>query len=29
MKFPKPYSLKDIANLISTDYVGADDFRVL
>ncbi|WCO03119.1 UDP-3-O-(3-hydroxymyristoyl)glucosamine N-acyltransferase [Psychroserpens ponticola] len=28
MKFPKPYSLKDIAAIISTDYVGADDFPV-
>ncbi len=29
MKFPKPYALKDIALLISADYVGADDFPVL
>lgn len=28
MKFPKPYSLKDIASIISTKYVGADDFPV-
>ena len=29
MKFPKPYTLKDIASIISTEYVGADDFPVL
>ncbi|WP_400078868.1 UDP-3-O-(3-hydroxymyristoyl)glucosamine N-acyltransferase [Winogradskyella sp. R77965] len=29
MKFPKEYKLKEIANLISTEYVGADDFPVL
>lgn len=29
MKFPKPYTLKDIATIISTKYVGADDFPVL
>ncbi|MDG4715666.1 UDP-3-O-(3-hydroxymyristoyl)glucosamine N-acyltransferase [Winogradskyella marincola] len=29
MKFPKPYTLKEIANLIGTDYVGSDDFPVL
>jgi UDP-3-O-[3-hydroxymyristoyl] glucosamine N-acyltransferase len=29
MKFPKPHTLKEIANLINTDYVGADDFPVL
>ena len=29
MKFPKQYSLKEIANLISTNYVGDDDFPVL
>lgn len=29
MKFPKQYSLKEIADLISTKYVGADDFPVL
>lgn len=29
MKFPKQYSLKEIANLISTKYVGSDDFPVL
>tara|TARA_Y100000588_G_C14200114_1_gene902083 strand:+ start:887 stop:1822 length:936 start_codon:yes stop_codon:yes gene_type:complete len=29
MKFPKPHTLKEIANLIDTDYVGADDFPVL
>ncbi|MBR9846790.1 MAG: UDP-3-O-(3-hydroxymyristoyl)glucosamine N-acyltransferase [Algicola sp.] len=29
MKFPKQYTLKEIASIISTDYVGADDFPVL
>ncbi|MBR9913776.1 MAG: UDP-3-O-(3-hydroxymyristoyl)glucosamine N-acyltransferase [Algicola sp.] len=29
MKFPSPYTLKDIAELIDVDYVGADDFPVL
>jgi len=29
MKFPKPHTLKEIAHLISTEYVGADDFPVL
>lgn len=29
MKFPKPYTLKEIATIISTEYVGADDFPVL
>ncbi|MEH6537815.1 MAG: UDP-3-O-(3-hydroxymyristoyl)glucosamine N-acyltransferase [Psychroserpens sp.] len=29
MKFPKEHKLKEIANLISTEYVGADDFPVL
>lgn len=29
MKFPKPHTLKEIANLISTEYVGSDDFPVL
>ena len=29
MKFPKPYSLKDIATIISAEYVGSDDFPVL
>jgi UDP-3-O-[3-hydroxymyristoyl] glucosamine N-acyltransferase len=29
MKFPKPYTLKDIAAIISTAYVGNDDFPVL
>ncbi|WP_460218918.1 UDP-3-O-(3-hydroxymyristoyl)glucosamine N-acyltransferase [Psychroserpens sp. MEBiC05023] len=29
MKFPKPQTLKEIASLISTEYVGADDFPVL
>ena len=29
MKFPKQYTLKDIAAIISTEYVGADDFPVL
>ncbi len=29
MKFPKPHTLKQIAALIRTEYVGADDFQVL
>lgn len=29
MKFPKPHTLKEIANLIGTSYVGEDDFPVL
>ncbi|WP_111682630.1 UDP-3-O-(3-hydroxymyristoyl)glucosamine N-acyltransferase [Winogradskyella tangerina] len=29
MKFPKPHTLKEIADIISTEYVGADDFPVL
>ncbi|WP_298896327.1 UDP-3-O-(3-hydroxymyristoyl)glucosamine N-acyltransferase [uncultured Psychroserpens sp.] len=29
MKFPKPYTLKEIANIITSEYVGADDFPVL
>jgi UDP-3-O-[3-hydroxymyristoyl] glucosamine N-acyltransferase len=29
LKFPKPYTLKEIASLINTDYVGSDDFPVL
>nr|WP_321234852.1 UDP-3-O-(3-hydroxymyristoyl)glucosamine N-acyltransferase [uncultured Psychroserpens sp.] len=29
MKFPKPHALKEIANIISAKYVGADDFPVL
>ncbi|MFT5244168.1 MAG: UDP-3-O-[3-hydroxymyristoyl] glucosamine N-acyltransferase, partial [Psychroserpens sp.] len=29
MKFPKAHTLKQIANLISTEYIGADDFPVL
>ncbi|MEO1031683.1 MAG: UDP-3-O-(3-hydroxymyristoyl)glucosamine N-acyltransferase [Bacteroidota bacterium] len=29
MKFPKPHTLKDIAGLIGTTYVGPDDFPVL
>ena len=29
MKFPKPHTLKQIAEIISTAYVGADDFPVL
>ncbi len=28
MKFPKPYTLKQIAGIINTTYVGADDFPV-
>jgi len=29
MKFPKEYSLKEIASIIGCDYVGSDDFPVL
>lgn len=29
MKFPKPYTLKEIAAIINCDYEGADDFEVL
>ncbi|MCK7591014.1 UDP-3-O-(3-hydroxymyristoyl)glucosamine N-acyltransferase [Subsaxibacter sp. CAU 1640] len=29
MKFPQPYTLKQISELIETTYVGADDFPVL
>ena len=29
MKFPKPHTLKEIANLIGCDYVGQDNFEVL
>ena len=29
MKFPKPHTLKEISNLIGTNYVGPDDFPVL
>ncbi|SHH58596.1 UDP-3-O-(3-hydroxymyristoyl)glucosamine N-acyltransferase [Winogradskyella jejuensis] len=29
MKFPKPYTLKEIAEIINSNYVGADDFSVL
>lgn len=29
MKFPKPQTLKEIASLISSEYIGADDFPVL
>ena len=29
MKFPKPQTLKHIAELIGCNYVGADDFPVL
>ena len=29
MKFPKPYTLQEIAALINTKYVGASDFKVL
>ena len=28
MKFPKPHTLKEIAHLISSEYIGADDFPV-
>lgn len=29
MKFPKPYRLKDIANLIDCKFVGPEDFQIL
>ena len=29
MKFPRPYKLKEIAEIIDSKYVGADDFSVL
>ena len=29
MKFPKPHTLKQIATIIDSEYVGADDFPVL
>jgi UDP-3-O-[3-hydroxymyristoyl] glucosamine N-acyltransferase len=29
MKFPKPYTLKEIAKIISSTHIGADDFPVL
>ncbi len=29
MKFPKPYTLKEIADIIGSEYVGSDDFPVL
>ena len=29
MKFPKPHTLKEIANLIGTSYIGDDEFPVL
>ena len=29
MKFPKPYTLQELAALINTKYVGASDFKVL
>jgi|SRR5690625_268260 len=29
MKFPKPYTLKEIANLIDSDFVGEEDYQVL
>lgn len=29
MKFPKPQTLKQIANLIECDFVGSDDFEIL
>ena len=29
MKFPRPYTLKEISVLISSEYIGADDFTVL
>ena len=29
MKFPKPYTLKQIAGIINSEYVGPDDFSIL
>ena len=29
MKFPKAYTLKQIAKIIDSDYVGDDDFKIL
>ena len=29
MKFPQPHTLKQIATIIGTDYIGSDDFPVL
>src|SRR5690606_1541892 len=29
MKFPRPHSLKQIAEIIGSHYIGADDFPVL
>jgi UDP-3-O-[3-hydroxymyristoyl] glucosamine N-acyltransferase len=29
MKFPKPYKLKEIAQLIESDFIGSEDFPVL
>ena len=29
MKFPKPHTLKQIAEIINTKYIGSDDFLVL
>ncbi len=29
MKFPKVYTLKQIAKIIDSDYIGADDFQIL
>ena len=29
LKFPREYSLKEIAEIIQTDYVGSDDFPIL
>lgn len=29
MKFPKPYTLEEIAGLIDTEFIGASDFEVL
>ncbi|HLS31743.1 MAG TPA: LpxD N-terminal domain-containing protein, partial [Flavobacteriaceae bacterium] len=29
MKFPQPHTLKQIATIIGTEYVGEDDFPVL
>ena len=28
MKFPKPYTLEQVAGIINSEYVGADDFSI-
>ncbi|MGB5428920.1 MAG: UDP-3-O-(3-hydroxymyristoyl)glucosamine N-acyltransferase, partial [Eudoraea sp.] len=28
MKFPKPYTLKQIAEIINSEYVGRDDYSI-